>query len=125
MVQKQRYQIGDVAKKDVKASEGFFIEDKTATQNHRDQAINSVRTVYDFNPRILKNTIHRLNDAFIQVRTLYEQEVEKSNNQTAPQSNSLTNEEVTSDLANFQSVPLEKRMLEKKDPFRRANRPQY
>ncbi len=117
VVQKQRYQIGDVAKKDVKASEDFFIEDKDATQNHRDQAINDVRAVYDFNPRILKNTTHRLNDAFALVRTQYEQELEKSANQMEIQPNSLPDEEGKPDLENFQSVSLEKRMLEKKNLF--------
>ena len=77
IVKKYSYDIGDVAKTDVKASEDFFIEDQETTETNRRQAIESVFAVYDLNPKILKNTLSRIDDAFDTLRDIYEKESEK------------------------------------------------
>ena len=77
VVKKHSYAIGDVAKTDVKASENFFIEDQEATEANRLQAIEGVLSVYDLNPKILKNTIAHINEAFDTMRGVYDQESQK------------------------------------------------
>ena len=77
VIKKHRYAVGDVAKTDIKAAEDFFIEDEAATEGNRRQAVDSVVTVYDLNPQILKGTVARLTDAFDQMRSLYDQETLK------------------------------------------------
>ncbi|MFW6147039.1 MAG: HD family phosphohydrolase [Thermodesulfobacteriota bacterium] len=42
------YSLGDVAKKDVKASHGFLVEDKELTKQRRDEAVRKALYVYDF-----------------------------------------------------------------------------
>jgi putative nucleotidyltransferase with HDIG domain len=42
------YSLGDVATKDIKASEDFLVEDKELTKQRRDEAVREARYVYDF-----------------------------------------------------------------------------
>ncbi len=77
VVKKHSYHVGDVAQTDVKASEDFFIEDREATEVNRLQAIDGVLAVYDLNPKILKGTISRINEAFDTLRGVYEAERER------------------------------------------------
>ncbi|MCP3873662.1 MAG: HDIG domain-containing protein [Desulfobacteraceae bacterium] len=48
------YNIGDVAKRDIKAPKNFFIEDIDATLIKRNEIKESVRNVYDFDANLLK-----------------------------------------------------------------------
>ena len=77
VIKKHRYDIGDVVKTDIKATEDFIIEDLAATEALRRQAVDNVVPVYDLNPKILKGTVTRLNDAFEQLRLIYVQETKK------------------------------------------------
>jgi len=49
------YQIGDVAQRDIKAPKNFFIEDKEVTEARKNQVKDSVKTVYDFDSKLLTN----------------------------------------------------------------------
>jgi len=50
------YKIGDVAGRDIKAPKDFFIEDKATNLARMNYAKTSLRTVYDFDSNLLKNT---------------------------------------------------------------------
>ena len=121
VIKKHRYDSGDVVKTDIKASEDFFIEDKAATEAHRRQAVDSVVTVYDLNPKILKGKVTRLNNAFDQLWLIFEQETEKlkTESQTlpAPLSTSGVAPVEPADVPDLPQVPLAERMLAKKSLF--------
>ncbi|MCG8637121.1 MAG: HDIG domain-containing protein [Desulfobacterales bacterium] len=57
------YRIGDVANRDIKAPRDFFIEDKEVNQAKKDQAKDAVRTVYDFDGRLVTDTTTRIKAA--------------------------------------------------------------
>ncbi|NVM21939.1 MAG: HDIG domain-containing protein [Desulfobacterales bacterium] len=65
-----RYNIGDVAKKDIKSPKDFLIEDKEATQRKREEADRSVLTLYDFDDTLASKLGARVTNAFKHVRTL-------------------------------------------------------
>lgn len=121
IIDNHRYAIGDVATTDIKASEDFFIEDKAATEANRRKAVESVVTVYDLNPRILQETVDRLNDAFDAMRAMYERERGKleGSSQMTPDPLS-TRDEAPVDPAHVPDLPqvtLEERMLAGKKIF--------
>jgi putative nucleotidyltransferase with HDIG domain len=121
VIKKHRYAVGDVAKTDIKAAEDFFIEDEAATEDNRRQAVDSVVTVYDLNPQILKGTVARLTDAFDQMRSLYEQETLKMETESQKLSGlQSTSGEAPVDpdgVPDLPLVPIEERMLAKKNQF--------
>ncbi|MFO7716880.1 HD family phosphohydrolase [Desulfosarcina sp.] len=121
IIRKHTYSVGDVVKTDIKAAEDFFIEDTSATEAQRRQAIENVLTVYDLNPKILKSTVTRLNDAFDKLRLIYEQEskklLEESPTPPAAMSSSDTAPVEPGDVPNLPKVPLTERMLAKKNLF--------
>jgi putative nucleotidyltransferase with HDIG domain len=47
---KVQYSLGDVATKDIKASQDFLVEDKELTKQRRDEAVKAALYVYDFDP---------------------------------------------------------------------------
>jgi len=49
------YNIGDIAKRDIKAPRNFFVEDKKATNRKKDEVKESVKIVYDFDASLLKD----------------------------------------------------------------------
>ena len=57
------YNLGDVAERDIKASNEFLIENKELTEKNRQEAIKSVNPVYDFDPLAL-NLNTRIREAF-------------------------------------------------------------
>jgi membrane-associated HD superfamily phosphohydrolase len=119
---------GDVVKTDIKASEDFFIEDRAATEVNRRQAVDSVLIpVYDLNPKILKGTVSRLNDAFDQLRSMYEKETKNLETESQafppPLSASDTDRLVEpTDVPDLPQVPLAERMLAKKSLLEKAYR---
>ena len=121
VVKKHRYEVGDVAKTDVKASDDFFIEDQEATEANRRQAIESVFAVYDLNPKILKSTISRISDAFATMRGSYEKESEKLNTilQMPPTSSSTPVEAPAGpiEFPDLPQVPIEERLMAQKSIF--------
>ena len=92
LINRHHYKVGDIAKSDIKASEDFFIENKDATAALRRQAVRDVVPVYDLNPKILKSSIARLNEAFDQLRRLYR----KAKNNAASQSQASPSRSSTS-----------------------------
>jgi len=66
------YQLGDVAEKDIKAPQDFFIEDQDATAAKRKQAVNQVLTVYDHDTTVLGHLVEHVNQAFTEARTILE-----------------------------------------------------
>ena len=64
------YTLGDVAEKDIKAPQDFFIEDQEATAAKRKQAVDSVLTVYDHDTTVRDALVANVDQAFASVRTL-------------------------------------------------------
>jgi putative nucleotidyltransferase with HDIG domain len=64
VVRHHQYQIGDIAERDIKAPQDFFVEDKAATETSRQQAMDQVLTVYDHDPRIIRQIDERVHKAF-------------------------------------------------------------
>jgi len=121
VIKKHRYAIGDVAKNDIKAADDFFIEDVAATEANRRQAADAVVTVYDLNPKILKESVDRLADAFGQLRAIYEQETRKlqTDMQPSPVPLPISGDAPVdpADVPDLPLVPLEERMLAQKSLF--------
>ena len=113
VIKKHRYDSGDVVKTDIKASTDFFIEDIAVTDAHRRQAVDSVVPVYDLNPKILKGTVTRLNDAFDQLRSIYETET-NAKRSPAPQPPADKALVGPADVPDLPQVSLAERMLAKK-----------
>ncbi|MBI9086662.1 MAG: HDIG domain-containing protein [Desulfobacterales bacterium] len=72
VIEQHRYELGDVAEKNVKASRDFFIEDREATRAKRDRAMENVLTVYDHDTTLLPRIIQRINRAFAEPRAVFE-----------------------------------------------------
>ncbi|MGD9222359.1 MAG: HDIG domain-containing protein [Desulfobacteraceae bacterium] len=70
VVQRHQYRLGDIAERDIKAPQDFFIEDQTATQASRRLAVESVLTVYDHDPRILIQITDNIEKAFNDMRNI-------------------------------------------------------
>ena len=60
----QVYSLGDVAGKNVKTPTDLLIEDKSATETSRNEAVNSVLTVYDYNSLLNKKLTDNVDEAF-------------------------------------------------------------
>ena len=67
-VPSNRYAIGDVAERDIKAPRDFFIEDKDVTESNRKKALERVRTVYDYNAALLPLLTRNIKSAFRELR---------------------------------------------------------
>ena len=66
------YTIGDVVDRDIKAPTDFLFEDTATTALNREQAVESVLTVYDHDTEISKRMQQSINQAFADMRKLYE-----------------------------------------------------
>jgi putative nucleotidyltransferase with HDIG domain len=64
VVQRHKYQPGDIVERDIKAPQDFFIEDKAATDAVRQKAADQVLTVYDHDPRIVRQLTENVRKAF-------------------------------------------------------------
>ena len=124
VIKKHRYDSGDVVKTDIKSSVDFFIEDLAVTEVHRRQAVDSVLPVYDLNPKILKGTVARLNDAFDQLRSIYETDTKnlERNTKRFPQALSASDRALVelTDVPDLPQVSLAERMLAKKSLLEKA-----
>ena len=67
------YKLGDIAKKDIKASKDFFIQDKEATELNRDLAVKSVLTVYDHNTILSNELSQRIRKVFGEYRAIFDE----------------------------------------------------
>ncbi len=67
---KYSYRLGDIAKRDIKASKDFFIEDKEATELNKDLAVKAVLNVYDHNTNIANELTQRIRTVFGEYRAI-------------------------------------------------------
>lgn len=70
------YTLGDVVKKDIKATRDFFIEDKEATGIKQRQVTSKVLTVYDHDLNLASKLIQSVNRAFADLRQMSQSEKE-------------------------------------------------
>ena len=70
LVTKLRYDVGDVAEKDIKAPRDFLIEDQTATEIKRQQAVQEVMTVFDHDTELAQRIGRTVDEAFADMRAL-------------------------------------------------------
>ena len=92
------YKLGDVAEKDIKAPQDFFIEDQEATAVKRKQAVESVLTVYDHDTTVLGLLVDNVNQAFTSVRALIANppsEIPPASGDEAPADTSLSSDATT------------------------------
>jgi cyclic-di-AMP phosphodiesterase PgpH len=66
------YNPGDIADKDIKAPEDFFVEDENATEMNRKAAISKVPTVYDYDSALLSKLSARIRTAFKESKNVFE-----------------------------------------------------
>ncbi|ETR73537.1 MAG: Metal dependent phosphohydrolase [Candidatus Magnetoglobus multicellularis str. Araruama] len=76
VVTKHIYELGDVAERNIKAPTDLLIEDKEATNLNRQQSLDAVLTVYDFDDTLVFKLMKRIQDAFSEMRN-YISELEK------------------------------------------------
>ena len=65
--------IGDIASKDIKASENYLVEDKISTEKNRREAIQNSLRVYDYNPNIMAKINKKISFAFSIIQKLYKE----------------------------------------------------
>ena len=91
VITKHTYNLGDVVERDIKAPKDFFIEDQTATDKNRQQAIAEVLTVYDYDPNLANLLKRKVEQAFGDLR----KEIESSRLIESPElANQLGPEEI-------------------------------
>ncbi len=73
IVTQPSYKLGDVAERDVKAPQDFFIEDYSATKANRGRAATEVLTVYDYDSALLPALDARVASAFDDLQTVMAQ----------------------------------------------------
>jgi putative nucleotidyltransferase with HDIG domain len=71
VITQPKYEVGDVAKHDIKAAKDFFIEDQAATLARRKQAVDAVLTVYDHDSETMPDTTGRVKKAFALLRDIH------------------------------------------------------
>ena len=69
-VTKLAYTVGDVAEKDIKAPKDFLVEDQTATEIKRLQAVQDVLTVYDNDTDLVNRLVQMVDGTFADMRAL-------------------------------------------------------
>jgi hypothetical protein len=82
LVSKVAYTAGDVAEKDIKAPKDFLVEDQTATGIKRQQAVQEVLTVYDFDLDLAGRLAQLVHQAFADMRAV--QQVAAENRSASP-----------------------------------------
>ena len=65
------YQAGDIVRRDIKAPHDFFIEDQEVTREKKEQAKDAIKTVYDFDPGLLREVRKNIKDALALSRELF------------------------------------------------------
>ena len=70
LVTRLPYGLGDVAEKDVKAQRDFLVEDQTATEIKRQQAVQDVLTVFDIDTELAGRLSRTVEEAFSDMRAL-------------------------------------------------------
>jgi len=68
VITKHKYNLGDVAERDIKSPKDFFIEDQSATELNRRLAEEKVPTVYDYDPELGTKIALNVAEIFAQMR---------------------------------------------------------
>jgi len=69
VITRHRYNLGDVAQRDIKSPRDFFIEDRAATETNRRQSVDNVLTVYDYDSELARALARNVEAVFAQMRT--------------------------------------------------------
>jgi cyclic-di-AMP phosphodiesterase PgpH len=110
IVQRHSYVPGDIAEQDIKAPQDFFIQDKAATDAIRQQAADQVLTVYDHDPRIVRQLTDKVRKAFNdRLQAIQQLELQKA----APESRGADPQALNGDL----KVALNNELLAQKPAF--------
>jgi hypothetical protein len=72
------YNIGDVAKRDIKAPKNFFVEDKKATHIKKNEVKDSVKNIYDFDAKLIGKISSNIDAAMKIPRELFKNAKEQS-----------------------------------------------
>ena len=101
VVRRHQYQIGDIAERDIKAPQDFFIEDKAATEASLRQAVDQVLTVYDHDPRILRQQVDKVHKAFGSMQQIIRRfEAQKASAETGAPNSAIPPGDLKVDLEN-------------------------
>ena len=101
VVRRHQYQIGDIAERDIKAPQDFFVEDRAATEASRQQAVDQVLTVYDHDPRILRQLLDKVQRAFGDMQKIIRQfEAQKPDAEAGISNNATPAGDLKVDLEN-------------------------
>src|SRR5210317_1201116 len=68
VITRHQYTLGDVAERDIKSPRDFFIEDQAATEINRQQSVEKVLTVYDYDADLARTLSRNLESAFAEMR---------------------------------------------------------
>ncbi|MBW2367410.1 MAG: HDIG domain-containing protein [Deltaproteobacteria bacterium] len=71
VIKEHTYKLGEVADRNIKAPNDFFIEDRQATDKKRQDAIRKIRTVYDFDKRVTARLVENIDKAFATLEKIY------------------------------------------------------
>ncbi len=67
-----RYKVGDIASHDIKAPRDLLIEDTLSTQKRREEVTGKVRSIYDFDPVLLREKTRAWKKAFKEAKEGYD-----------------------------------------------------
>ena len=68
VITRHQYLLGDVAERDIKSPRDFFIEDQAATEVNRQQSVDKVLTVYDFDSDLARVLARNVETVFAEMR---------------------------------------------------------
>ena len=108
-----QYDLGDVAERDIKAPKDFLIEDEVATQNNRQQAIEHVLTVYDYDADLAASISRKIDQAFTEIRDALATDQKTKNKEVLEGTNSTEATAASSD----KKQPPKPQILDKRKHF--------
>jgi hypothetical protein len=74
LAKKYEYQLGDVAKEDIKAPRDFLIEDRTATENKQQEEAGKILTLYDHNTTLSDSIREHVDAAFGMMQAFFQED---------------------------------------------------
>ena len=75
VITRHRYNLGDVAQRDIKSPRDFFIEDQEATEANRRQSVDMVLTVYDYDSQLARMLNRNVEAVFAEMRAAADAQV--------------------------------------------------
>ena len=102
------YELGDIAERDIKAPKDLLIEDKDATAQNRQKAVDEVLTVYDHDRGLARRLSQRVQEAFGEVRAHLDAGQKKAASEAAAAAASDTAENAAA-APNLHDLILEKK----------------